>query len=146
MDQQYTRRLEKIEAVLERWLPEKSGPAWGAEVFPGLGDKSLGEAFRALTAPSRDLLSRGGKRWRPLLMTLVCESLGGSDAAVPLSPLVEFSHNASLIHDDIEDNSDERRGRPAVHLINGVDAAINSGCFLYFLSLSCIEPWAAELE
>jgi octaprenyl-diphosphate synthase len=79
-------------------------------------------------------------------MALVCESLGGGDAALPLSPLVEFCHNASLIHDDIEDNSDERRGKPAVHLVYGADTAINSGCFLYFLPLSCIEPWAAELE
>lgn len=78
-------------------------------------------------------------------MTLVCEALGGGDAALPLAPLVEFSHNASLIHDDIEDNSVERRGRPAVHLLYGVDAAINSGSFLYFLPLSCIEPWAAGI-
>jgi octaprenyl-diphosphate synthase len=146
MDQQYTRRLEKIEAALERWLPENPGPAWGAEVFPDLGDKPLGEAFQVLTAPSRDLLSRGGKRWRPLLMTLVCEALGGKDAALPLAPLVEFSHNASLVHDDIEDNSDERRGRPAVHILHGVDTAINSGCFLYFLPLACVDPWAAGLE
>jgi octaprenyl-diphosphate synthase len=79
-------------------------------------------------------------------MTLVCESLGGGDAAVPLTPLVEFSHNASLIHDDIEDNSDERRGRPAVHLIHGTDTAINGGCFLYFLPTVCVDSWAAELE
>jgi octaprenyl-diphosphate synthase len=77
---------------------------------------------------------------------LLCETLGGTDAALPLAPLVEFSHNASLIHDDIEDNSPERRGKPAVHLLYGLDTAINSGSFLYFLPLSCIEPWAAALE
>jgi octaprenyl-diphosphate synthase len=77
-------------------------------------------------------------------MTLVCEALGGGDAALPLAPLVEFCHNASLIHDDIEDNSDERRGRPAVHIAHGVDAAINSGSFLYFLPLACIDSWAAD--
>jgi octaprenyl-diphosphate synthase len=62
------------------------------------------------------------------------------------APLVEFPHNASLIHDDIEDNSDERRGKPAVHLIYGNDAAINSGAFLYFLPLACIESWEAGAE
>lgn len=77
-------------------------------------------------------------------MTLVCESLGGGDAAIPLTPLVEFSHNASLIHDDIEDNSEQRRGKPAIHTIYGVDTAINSGAFLYFLSLTCIESAAAK--
>jgi len=140
MDQQYTLRLEKIEEALDRWLPENPGSAWAAEVFPGLG-KIDEELLRVLTAPGRDILSRGGKRWRPLLMTLVCEALGGGDAALPLAPLVEFSHNASLIHDDIEDSSEERRGKPAVHLLYGVDTAINSGSFLYFLPLACIDSW-----
>ncbi|MDR0290934.1 MAG: polyprenyl synthetase family protein [Treponema sp.] len=140
MDQQYTHRLEKIESVLERWLPLNPGPDWGREVFPGITPQLL----QALVSPGKDLLSRGGKRWRPLLMTLVCEALGGGDAALPLVPLVEFCHNASLIHDDIEDNSDERRGKPAVHIIHGVDVAINSGSFLYFLPLACIDSWAAD--
>jgi octaprenyl-diphosphate synthase len=79
-------------------------------------------------------------------MTLICETLGGGDAALPLTPLVEFCHNASLIHDDIEDNSDERRGKPAVHLLYGIDTAINGGAFLYFLPLACIDAWSAPLE
>ena len=145
MDQQYTLRLEKIEKTLERWLPENPGPAWAKEVFPGLGQINM-ELPRALAAPGKDILSRGGKRWRPLLMTLVCEALGGGDAALPLAPLVEFCHNASLIHDDIEDNSDERRGKPAVHLIHGVDAAINSGSFLYFLPLACVDSWSKAAQ
>jgi octaprenyl-diphosphate synthase len=140
MDQQYTLRLEKIEKTLDRWLPDNPGSAWAADVFPGLG-LCPEETLRVLAAPGRDILSRGGKRWRPLLMTLVCEALGGGDAALPLAPLVEFCHNASLIHDDIEDNSDERRGKPAVHLLYGVDTAINSGSFLYFLPLTCIDSW-----
>ena len=153
MDQQYTLRLENIEAVIDRWLPGKpetgapakaADPFWQREVFPGLADIDP-MLLQALAAPGRDLLSRGGKRWRPLLMTLVCEALGGGDMALPLVPLVEFSHNATLIHDDIEDNSDERRGQPAVHIIHGVDSAINSGSFLYFLALACIDSWAAGL-
>ncbi|MCL2192015.1 MAG: polyprenyl synthetase family protein [Treponema sp.] len=155
MDQQYTLKLKNIEAVLDRWLPgkaEKETEAtiktdsfWQREVFPGLAniDPTL---LQALIAPGRDLISRGGKRWRPLLMILVCESLGGGDTALPLAPLVEFSHSASLVHDDIEDNSDERRGKPAIHLLHGVDVAINSGSFLYFLALACIDSWAAGLE
>ena len=148
MDQQYTRRLEKIETVLNRWLPENmaspinSGFSWISEVFPGLAGSVQPQLLQELTAPCRDLLTRGGKRWRPLLMTLVCEALSGGDAALPLAPLVEFCHNASLIHDDIEDNADERRGKPAIHCIYGVDTAINSGSFLYFLPLACIDAWA----
>jgi octaprenyl-diphosphate synthase len=59
---------------------------------------------------------------------------------------VELPHNASLIHDDIEDNSDERRGKAAAHILYGTDTAINAGCFLYFLSLGCIEAWDAPPE
>jgi len=146
MDQQYTLRLENIEKELAFWLPENPGPDWAAKVFPGLGDKLNLLSLQPLIAPCRDLLGRGGKRWRPLLMNLVCEAFGGGDAALPLAPLVEFCHNASLIHDDIEDNSDERRGKPAVHLLYGVDTAINSGSFLYFLSLACIDSWAQRFN
>jgi octaprenyl-diphosphate synthase len=146
MIQKYTQRLEKIEAVLRDWLPGAPDSSWMAAIFPGL-EASLDPAFaRSLTEPGWDLINRGGKRWRPLLMVLVCESLGGGDAALPLTPLVEFSHNASLIHDDIEDNSDERRGKPAVHLLYGADTAINGGCFMYFLPLACMDPWQVPVE
>ena len=154
MDEQYTLRLGNIETAIDRWLSGKAegetgtqtraDSFWQREVFPGLTDVDP-TLCRALFAPGRDLISRGGKRWRPLMLTLVCEALGGGDAALPLAPLVEFSHNATLIHDDIEDSSDERRGKPAVHLIHGVDVAINSGSFLYFLALACIDSWAAGL-
>jgi octaprenyl-diphosphate synthase len=146
MDQQYTRRIEKIEAVLDAWLPQDPGGPWADRVFGPLPGTVSAELIVSLTQAGRDLISRGGKRWRPLLMTLICESLGGGDTALPLSPLVEFSHNASLIHDDIEDNSDQRRGKPAVHILYGIDAAINGGCFLYFLPLICIDFWEAGLS
>ncbi|GHU78241.1 polyprenyl synthetase [Spirochaetia bacterium] len=142
----YTRRIEKIEAELGRWLPEHPDAAWAAQVFPGLEGRVSPELLESLTQSGWDLLNRGGKRWRPLLMTLICEALGGGDAALPLTPLVEFCHNASLIHDDIEDNSDERRGKPAVHLLYGMDTAINGGAFLYFLPLACIDAWDAPIE
>jgi octaprenyl-diphosphate synthase len=138
MDQEYIQRLGKIETELDRWLPAKPGSEWVKNTFSNIGEKAGEESIKILTAPLRDFLFRGGKRWRPLFMTLICETLGGGDAAIPLSPIVEFSHNASLIHDDIEDESDERRGKPAVHKIYGVDTAINSGSFFYFLAPSCI--------
>jgi octaprenyl-diphosphate synthase len=143
---EYTQRLEKIEALIRAKLPENPGGPWMTGTFSGLGRLPSPELVQSLTRPGWDLINRGGKRWRPLLSTLVCESLGGGDAALPLLPLVEFPHNASLIHDDIEDNSDQRRGRPAVHLIYGADAAINGGCFLYFLPLACLSTWAAPPE
>ncbi|MDR2518064.1 MAG: polyprenyl synthetase family protein [Spirochaetaceae bacterium] len=148
MDKQYNQRLAKIEEVLQAWLPENpnlDNKNWIERVFSRLPE-AASELPQSLTLPSRDLLDRGGKRWRPLLMTLLCESLGGKDQALPLTPLVEFPHNASLIHDDIEDGSDKRRGEPAIHIRYGTDTAINSGAFLYFLSLACIEAWDASPE
>jgi octaprenyl-diphosphate synthase len=146
----YSSRIQKIEERLNGVLPENPDAGWVSRIFPGLETDAegcgVGELSSSLTAPGRDILSRGGKRWRPLLMTLICEALGGGDGALPLVPLVELPHNASLIHDDIEDNSDERRGRPAVHLIYGTDTAINGGCFLYFLPLACMDEWEVPGE
>jgi octaprenyl-diphosphate synthase len=139
MDQEYTQRLEKIETELKKWLPETVDSVWAEKVFPGIGGKISADSIQFLAAPLNDILSRGGKRWRPLLMTLVCEALGGGDSAIQLSPLLEFCHNASLIHDDIEDESDERRGKPVIHQIYGIDTAVNSGSFFYFLSSCCID-------
>jgi len=145
MDIENVNRLKKIEEELERWLPAntKTGakPILAEEVFSGIGKDVRESSLNALIEPLKDMLSRGGKRWRPLLMTLICETLGGGDAAIPLAPLVEFCHNASLIHDDIEDDSDERRSKPTIHQIYGVDTAINSGSFFYFLSLCCFETY-----
>jgi octaprenyl-diphosphate synthase len=139
MDQEYTQRIIKIETELKNWLSETADSLWAEKIFPGIGEKINASLIQFLTAPLTDILSRGGKRWRPLLMTLVCETLGGGDSAIVLSPLIEFCHNASLIHDDIEDESDERRGKPAIHKIYGIDTAINSGSFFYFLSSCCID-------
>jgi octaprenyl-diphosphate synthase len=148
MDIENINRLKKIEKELERWLPSNfetiAKSDWVEKIFPGIGKDMKSSSTDTLIEPLRDMLSRGGKRWRPLLMTLVCETLGGGGAALPLAPLVEFSHNASLIHDDIEDDSDERRNKPAIHKIYGTDTAINAGSFFYFLSLCCIEVYKGD--
>ncbi|MCL2602480.1 MAG: polyprenyl synthetase family protein, partial [Treponema sp.] len=143
MDVQYTQRLEKIETVLETWLPENPDAAWLEMAFGAAGQVPA-ELAATLTRPGWDLVNRGGKRWRPLLMLLAAESVAGergAAACLPLTPLIEFPHNASLIHDDIEDNSDTRRGKPAAHLLYGVDTALNGGSFLYFLPLACLQTW-----
>jgi octaprenyl-diphosphate synthase len=144
MNDKYTSYMGKIEVVLDAWLPASPGPSWAEKVFavPALTGQDL---VSSLIEPGQDLLSRGGKRWRPLLMVLLAETLGGeagTEAALSITPLVEFPHTASLIHDDIEDNSDERRGKPAAHLLYGTDTAINGGAFLYFLPLACLDAAA----
>ncbi|MCA1950583.1 MAG: polyprenyl synthetase family protein [Treponema sp.] len=146
MDTYYNERLEKIEAVLNQSLPQTPDETWVRMTFadlPAIPETSL---VQELTAPGRDLLDRGGKRWRPLLMDLTCQTLGGGDSALDLVPLVEFPHNGSLIHDDIEDSSDERRGKPAIHILYGLDRGLNAGSFLYFTGLTSLQNWNAPAE
>lgn len=76
-----------------------------------------------------------GKRVRPLLVLLTCAAAGGQwRQALPAAAAVELVHNFSLIHDDIEDNSSLRRGRPAMWKIWGLAQAINAGDTLFTLA------------
>ena len=80
-----------------------------------------------------------GKRLRPLMCLLACEAAGGSwRSAIPAASAVELVHNFSLIHDDIEDNSDTRRHRPTVWSLWGIPQAINTGDAMWAVArLSC---------
>lgn len=76
-----------------------------------------------------------GKRIRPILVLLTADAAGGSwEQALPAAAAVELVHNFSLIHDDIEDNSPQRRGRPTVWKKWGVPQAINAGDALFTLA------------
>ncbi len=141
---EYTRRLEKIEAVLEARLPVTAGADWITDSFMSLPAAVRPVHIGPLLEPCRDLMLRGGKRWRPLLMVLACELAGGGDRAYNLTPIVEYAHTASLIHDDIEDSADQRRGQPAIHLKYGQDTAINSASWLYFQAFSVIDSYPSS--
>jgi geranylgeranyl diphosphate synthase type I len=76
-----------------------------------------------------------GKRVRPLLMLLTCRATGGQwHTALPAASSIEIIHNFSLIHDDIEDDSETRRGRPTVWKLWGVPQAINTGDAMFALA------------
>lgn len=76
-----------------------------------------------------------GKRVRPLLVLLACASSGGEwRCALPAAAAVELIHNFSLIHDDIEDNSPLRRGRPTVWKLWGIPQALNAGDAMFTLA------------
>ena len=76
-----------------------------------------------------------GKRIRPLLV-LLCSAASGSDwqQALPAAAAVELMHNFSLIHDDIQDQSLERRGRPTLWTKWGIAQAINAGDLMFTLA------------
>lgn len=66
--------------------------------------------------PARYVLGGGGKRIRPVLVMLACEAVGGDPHdAVEAGVAVEILHNFTLVHDDIMDRADTRRGRETVH-------------------------------
>ncbi|AWN22960.1 geranylgeranyl diphosphate synthase [Deinococcus irradiatisoli] len=85
----------------------------------------------------RDYPQRGGKGLRSELLLLSAQAHGarpGSEAwqrALWLGAVVELFQNWVLIHDDIEDDSEERRGRPALHRLHGLPLALNAGDALH---------------
>ena len=139
MNDEFKQRLEKIESALRTaFLPDTSDIS---------SDDLEQNPIALLSAPCASLVSGGGKRWRPLLAVLAYQLAGGSgDDIYTLAPLIEGIHTASLIHDDIEDNSELRRGKPAAHVAYGLDSALNSGSWLYFRALQSIEGYHAPAD
>lgn len=78
------------------------------------------------------IVDSGGKRMRPLLVLLTCKALGcEDDKRIPLAALVEFIHTATLLHDDVVDESDMRRGRDTANNKWGNAPSVLVGDFLY---------------
>jgi geranylgeranyl diphosphate synthase, type II len=89
----------------------------------------------------RDYPERGGKRIRGVLVMLSTEAHGGDpDRALPVAAALELFQNWVLVHDDIEDDSEERRGSPALHRTVGLAVALNVGDAMHV----CM--WAALLD
>lgn len=80
---------------------------------------------------ARYLIESGGKRLRPMLTVAAAMLFGkGSGTAINFAAAVEFMHNATLLHDDVVDDSDMRRGKPAARMVWGNKASILVGDFL----------------
>ena len=76
----------------------------------------------------RDFINRSGKGLRPALCIATARALGGrAEDAFPAAAGLEMLHNAFLVHDDIEDGSDSRRGAPTMHRHAGIPIALNTG-------------------
>ena len=103
-------------------FPQADDPA--LEDYYKLMEYHLGWRDESL-APA---LADTGKLIRPQLALLACRALGGSDAhALPLAAAVQLLHDFSLIHDDIEDHSEQRRGRRTLWKLWGLELGINAG-------------------
>jgi octaprenyl-diphosphate synthase len=82
------------------------------------------------------IVASGGKRLRPALLLLACGALGykeksGGEARLQLAAVVEFIHTATLLHDDVVDESELRRGRSTANAAFGNAASVLVGDFLY---------------
>lgn len=146
MNQEFTKRLELIEKALSNSIKQDFNSNWQEASFGKLPQAIKPLFIQNLLEPNINLISLGGKRWRPLLLILCYEMAKkanpdkalSTEQAYSLTPLVEFVHTASLIHDDIEDSADLRRGKPAAHITYGLDTALNAASWLYFEAPVCI--------
>lgn len=132
---QVKRYAELVDYHIEEFLPKRMNeetiryyagrPTWKNE--PGVLTEMINQ-------PVWELIISRGKRWRPIFGIWIQETLGKSTAKYERSiSLIELFHTGSLIIDDIEDQSELRRGQPSLHIKYGLNIALNAGNTLYFL-------------
>ncbi len=120
-------------------------------IFEKLIDDSIRSVLkdyepRTLFAPAEYVLSLGGKRLRPLLTLMAADLFGkNSEEVIDAALAVEIFHNFSLVHDDLMDNADLRRGYPTVHKKWSENSAILSGDALVIEAYSYIAKVPADL-
>lgn len=127
------RYLPAIEAELRRHV--------------GTGSAELETYYAMLTYHMGwdDETQPAGKRLRPLLCLLVAEATGGTwERALPAAAAIELIHNFSLIHDDIQDNSPLRRGRPTLWQRWGTAQAINAGDAMFVMAHLALQSLPAR--
>ena len=113
-----------VEAEMQRVVDARVQHATQPSIFNTMLKYHLGFA----NADGSAAHINAGKRIRPMLVLLSCAACGGNpELALPAAAAVELLHNFSLIHDDIEDGDELRRGRPTLWKHWGVPQAINSG-------------------
>ncbi len=107
-----TETLEKIEKELSKYLDSN------VEFILKIGNY---------------LFSSGGKRLRPILVLIFSKILKGknSEKDFPLAVAMEYLHAASLLHDDVVDGADTRRGKPSANKIFGNDTVVLTGDYMY---------------
>jgi geranylgeranyl diphosphate synthase type I len=119
-------KMSKAQRIQEN-LIETAEPV-NAFIENVLQDRKPKQLYEA----SRHLPAAGGKRLRPYLAIKACEAAGGKMRdAVPFAAALEILHNFTLVHDDVMDHDDLRRGKPTVHAKYGEPMAILAGDLLF---------------
>ncbi|NPA24743.1 MAG: polyprenyl synthetase family protein [Deltaproteobacteria bacterium] len=95
----------------------------------------LGSDIALIPKIGEHIILSGGKRLRPALLILICSMLGGQrQTATLLAAVIEFIHTATLLHDDVIDEADMRRGLAAANTIWGNEASVLVGDFLFAMA------------
>jgi len=98
--------------------------------------KYLDSSVDVILKAGYSIIEAGGKRLRPLLVVGLVDSFGADiDKAITLGCGIEYIHIASLLHDDVVDKADSRRGRPSVNKVFGAEVAVLTGDYLYAKAL-----------
>jgi len=127
-----------IDKIIEKWVPREYDEKSLAKTC-GPGNYDTDAANKAVSEPVWDMLDRGGKRWRPVLMLLIIEALGKDPKEfLDFVAIPELIHNGTLMIDDIEDDSELRRGKPCTHKKFGTDIAVNTGNAMYYLPMQIV--------
>ncbi len=103
------------------------------EAIDGRLNAVLDSSYARLTEAARYACSAGGKRVRPLLMAVAARALGADSVGpiVSLAAAFQLIHTATLVHDDVIDHAETRRGRPSMPRAYGPPLAIVSGDYLF---------------
>ncbi|KAF8799042.1 terpenoid synthase [Phlegmacium glaucopus] len=110
-------------------------------------DMRLDVLYENMFAPVRYLIDRGGKSWRAFLGITCIMSLGlDPEPFKPILAIAELLHTATLIIDDIQDNSPMRRGISSVHTLWGNATAINAGTAAYFMVENAVRSLTRNLR
>jgi geranylgeranyl diphosphate synthase type II len=106
-----------------------------------------GEPSRWLYGPMREYPSRPGKALRPALCLTASRAFGAEpDALLGIAVAIELLHNAFLVHDDIADGSEMRRGRPTLAATHGMAAALNAGDGLAIVAGQVLRKATRQLD
>lgn len=136
--------LEKKKPFIDSKIKEHFPEKLDGDYLDGILGKTryeydLDSINKSITEPVWDILKRGGKRWRPALFLLIVKAMGADLEKIQDFVIIpEIIHNGTLMTDDVEDDSELRRGKPCIHKIYGVDVAINTGNFMYYIPLTIL--------
>jgi geranylgeranyl pyrophosphate synthase len=149
----YSDLIKQSEYITQELFPKKLNSGEQFEKLAGLkrvisknitlkDQTPIDSLNAAIFTPCWDLLNRKGKKWRPMLGLMVADyykfnihDMKKNKLLYQVLSVTELIHNASLIIDDIEDKSEQRRDEPCVHLKFGEDIAINAGISMFFLPI-----------